>query len=88
MLAGLNETQKNEICEFIVGRGDFIFFEKYFLEPDIFYVRSFGSKVKTSMQNFVWWAHETLLAKVIPNYVEKWRKSPILKDFILDFGII
>jgi len=65
-----------------------LIFEKYFLGPDILYVRSFGSKVKTLMQNFVWWAHETLLAKVIPNYVEKWRKSPILKDFIWDFGII
>ena len=40
-----------------------LIFENYFLEPDILYVRSFGSKVKTSMQNFVWWAHETLLAR-------------------------
>ena len=40
-----------------------LIFEKYFLGPDILYVRSFGSKVKTSMQNFVWWAHETLLAR-------------------------
>ena len=30
MLAGLNDTQKNEIREFIVGQGDFIFLKNIF----------------------------------------------------------
>ena len=30
MLAGLNDTQKNEIREFIVGRGDLIFLKNIF----------------------------------------------------------